>query len=86
MIDPRQTMLIPFARRARMVTAMLVAGVWRGREAAEIEARIADLPPRGQSAVMAGVLGLLFLVSLFAAQFGLLGLALFLLAVIVLVA
>ena len=72
--------------RCRLVVAMLVAGAWPGREAPEVDAQIAALPKPRQIGVLGGVLGMLFLLSLFAAQFGLLGMALFFLVVILLVA
>lgn len=68
----------------RTCAAMVIAGVWRTRSFEDIEARLLALPPRSQAAVTGGVLGLLFLLSLFAAQFGWPGMLLFWLAVVVL--
>ena len=70
---------------ARTVAATLIAGVWRSRTISEVEGQIKRLSLRDQSGVVGGVLGLMLLLSLFAAQFGILGLILFWLAVIVLV-
>jgi hypothetical protein len=67
----------------RTVTAALIAGVWRRRSIAEVRDRLAALPPRDEAGVIAGVLGLLFLLAVCAAQFGPLGLLLYLLAVVV---
>ncbi len=77
--------LVSFARRCRDVTVTLIAGLWPGRDAEDIEQVVNNLPLRTQGLVVAGVLGLLFALSLFAAQFGLLGMAVFFLAVVVLI-
>lgn len=82
MSDPRRTVVLPLARRSRQVAVTLIAGLWRTRTAEEIDAMLASLSEGRQTAVIAGVLGFLFLLSLFAAQFGLLGLAVFWLAVV----
>jgi hypothetical protein len=80
------SMLSAIGRRARIVAATLIAGLWPGRDAPEIACRISSLPRGQQAAVVGGVLGFLFLLSLFAAQFGLLGMAVFFMTVIVVVA
>ncbi|RBI84950.1 hypothetical protein DRV85_09800 [Rhodosalinus halophilus] len=85
MSDPRRTVMVPIARQCRMVAVALIASLWRTRAPEEIDAAIGGLPAARQSAVVGGVLGFLFLLSLFAAQFGLVGLALFWLAVILIV-
>ncbi len=86
MTSPRLALLVPVARRARDVAAALVAPFWRGEDARGVAARLEALPPGRQAGAVGAVLGLLFLFSLFAAQFGLLGLAVFWLAVMYLVA
>lgn len=68
----------------RTCAIMVVAGVWRRRSFSEIEARILALSRTGQIAVTTAVLGFLFLLSLFAAQFGWPGMLIFWLAVVVL--
>lgn len=78
--------IVPVARRCRDVAVMVIASLWRGRDLDEIEARLAALPLRRQVGLVGGVLGLLFLLSLFAAQFGLLGMALYFFAVVALIA
>lgn len=79
------SVLSPVGQLCRTVAATLIAGVWRRRSASEVEERIKGLALRDQVGVVGGVLGLLFLVSLFAAQFGILGLLAFLLLVVVIV-
>lgn len=73
------------AARSRMVTAALIAPFRRGQSAAEIELWIDGLPARQRRAVMASTLGLLFLAAMAAAQFGVVGICLFFLGVILLV-
>lgn len=82
----KATPLSPAWRRCRMVAAALIAALWPGRDDREVEARLRALPKRQQVWAVGGVLGLLFLCALFAAQFGPVGLALYLLAVIALMA
>ncbi len=79
------SVLSPMGQLCRTVAATLIAGVWRRHPAAEIEARIKRLGTAEQTGVVGGVLGLMFLCSLFAAQFGILGVLLFWLGVILLV-
>lgn len=86
MSTPRLTLLVPFARRARDVAAALMAPFWPGKDVQGVIARLEALPPARQAGAVSGVLGLLFLLSLFSAQFGLLGLAIFWIGVILLVA
>lgn len=78
--------IVPVARRCRDVAVMVIASLWRGRDFDEIEARLAELPLRRQFGLVGGVLGLLFLLSLFAAQFGLLGMAIYFFIVVALIA
>ena len=75
-----------FARRCRDVAAAILGGIWIGRDSAQVMDEIAGLPVRKQAAFTVVTLGLLLLVSLFAAQFGLLGMAVFGLAVIAIIA
>jgi len=70
----------------RLVTAALIAGPWPGRDLADVEAALAGRPTLTQAAVIGGVLALLAGFSFFAGQFGLLGLAVFWLAVILVIA
>jgi hypothetical protein len=69
----------------RNVAAALIAGVWRRRTITEVRDRLAALPAREEAAVIAGVLGLLFLLAVGAAQFGVIGLLAYLLAVVLIV-
>ena len=73
-------------RHCRLVTAALIAGPWPGRDIGDIEAALQGRAPTTQAAVVAGVLALLAAFSFFAGQFGLIGLAVFWLAVILIVA
>jgi hypothetical protein len=78
--------LLPMAgRMCRTVAVSLIAGVRRSESSEEIEARVADLPRGDQALIVGTTLGGLFLLSLIAAQFGLIGLALYLLAVVFIV-
>jgi hypothetical protein len=67
----------------RTVAAVLIAGVWRRRGVAEVRDRLAALPAREEAVVVGGVLLLLALLALAAAQFGPVGILLYLLAVVV---
>lgn len=72
-------------RLCRVVAAALIAGVRRRETLDEIEGRVADLPRGDQALIVGTTLGGLFLLSLIAAQFGFVGLGLYLLGVIFLV-
>jgi hypothetical protein len=72
-------------RLCRMVASALIAGVRRRETLDEIEGRVADLPRGDQALIVGTTLGGLFLLSLIAAQFGLVGLGLYLLGVVFLV-
>jgi hypothetical protein len=69
----------------RNVAAALIAGVWRRRSIREVRDSLAALPPREEAAVVGGVLAALFLLGVFAAQFGVIGLLAYLLAVVLIV-
>ncbi len=77
MTADRDTVLAPVGRHCRRVAAALIGALWPGKTSVGIEDAIAQLSLRTQVAVVGGVLGLLFLLSLFAAQFGFIGLAIF---------
>jgi hypothetical protein len=66
----------------RNVAATLIAGVWRRRGVRDVRDRLAALPARDEAAVVGGVLLLLALLAVAAAQFGPVGLLVYLLAVI----
>ncbi|QBF32217.1 hypothetical protein [Thalassococcus sp. S3] len=72
--------------RCRDVAAALIGGLWIGRSSSDVVADIASLPARQQIWFTAVTLVLLFLFSLFAAQFGLIGMALYWLGVIAIIA
>lgn len=71
--------------RCRDVAAALIASLWPGRSTEEVLAWLDRAPDAQQRKVVAGTLAALFLLSLGAAQFGLIGMCLFWLAVIALI-
>lgn len=77
---------LKIGRHCRLVTAALIAGPWPGRDLSDVEAHLAAQPAARQALIVTGVLGLLAALSFFAGQFGLIGLAVFWLAVILIVA
>jgi hypothetical protein len=81
----QQSLLVPLARTGRTVAAALIAGFRRNEDADTVEARLRELPPRLQAQIVGAVLAGLFVASLFAAQFGLPGILVFMLAVILIV-
>ena len=88
MADMTQTLISlghAAARRCRDVAVALIAAVSRRAGFAEVEARITALSLREQAAITGAVLVLLFGLSLLSAQFGPLGVALYLLAIVLLV-
>jgi hypothetical protein len=76
---------VQLAGRVRPVVAALLSRFWPGHDQAAAEARLAAMAPRSESLVTAAILLALFLSALFAAQFGFLGIGLYLLAVVLLV-
>lgn len=74
--------LAPLGVAARNASALVVSGVARRLGVRDVRDRIEALPAGEQALVVGGVLGLLFLISLFAAQFGVVGMLLFFLAVV----
>lgn len=68
--------------RCRDVAAALIAACWPGRDYDEVVAWLAVRAPSAQNAIVFGTLACLFGLSVVAAQFGLLGLCVFWLAVI----
>lgn len=77
--------LTPAWLSCRTVALALIAGFARKTGFATLEGRIEALAARGQALIVGLTLALLLGVSLFAAQFGLLGIALFLGAVVLIV-
>lgn len=75
--------LNPIGSASRNVVALLVSGAARRIGVDDARDRIAALGFRDQALVVGGTLGLLLLLSLFAAQFGIVGMLLFFLAIIV---
>ena len=85
MRSAEQNIIVSFGQLCRTVAATLIAGVWRRRSIEEVEERLKRLGLREQAGVVGGVLGLMFLCSLFAAQFGVFGFLAFLLLVVLIV-
>lgn len=81
----RETLWTQLSGRTRPVVAALLAPFWPGHDQSRAEGRLAGLTPRDEGIITAGVLGMLFLCALLAAQFGLFGLAAYLAAVVLLV-
>ncbi|MEM8569449.1 MAG: hypothetical protein AAGG56_00955 [Pseudomonadota bacterium] len=73
------------ATLCRAVAATLIAGVWRKHSAREMNAWIAGRSERDQGLIIGGSLLALFVTSLAAAQFGWIGLLLFMLVLVVVV-
>ncbi|MEM8825213.1 MAG: hypothetical protein AAGF30_16520 [Pseudomonadota bacterium] len=74
-----------FARLCRSVAVGLLANVWPGENQASLEARLCRQSTPVQVSIVGGLLVLLFLAAVLAAQFGWIGLFVFLVAVILLV-
>lgn len=81
----RERILYPLAQMCRLGASALIAGVWRRQTLAEVESRIKALALRDQVAIVAGVLAVLLGLSIFAAQFGFVGILAFWLLVVILV-
>lgn len=77
--------LVPAGNLCRTAASALIAGVWRRLSLEEVEARLKAQPVRDQAAIVAGVLAGLLAASLVAAQFGIVGILVFLLAVVLIV-
>ena len=78
-------LLEPVGRISRRVAAAVIAGVYRRMSFEEVEARLAARPAREQAVITGLTLAALGLVSFLFAQFGLVGMPLFLLLVILIV-
>lgn len=85
MANIAREILAPALHSCRTVALALIAGFARKTGFHELERRVSALAPQAQAVIVALTLGLLFGASLFAAQFGMLGLALFLGAVVLIV-
>ncbi len=71
------------AVRARDSAILVISQVWPGEDFASVEAKVDRQPLRIQAEVTLSVLGYLFLLALFAGQFGPLGLMLYFAAVLI---
>lgn len=79
------TVMLRLGRLCRAVAAALIAGVSRRDGSTATEAKIARQPIARQCGIVGGVLALLFGLSLAAAVFGWLGLAVFWMIIILIV-
>lgn len=82
MASTKHGVLGALALRARNVAVMVIAQLWPGRDFASLERQMRKQPLRIQAELTAGVMGLLFLLALFAGQFGPLGIMLYFAAVL----
>ena len=73
------------AAQARTVAAALIAPFKRGESVQDIEAWITTLPLRQRRTIVGGMLGLMLIAAIAAAQFGLIGMCVFFLGIILLV-
>ena len=80
-----QSLAFRFGTLSRDCAVTVIAGIWRSRSIKEINARVKSRTTGEQAAITIGVLGLLLGLSLVAAQFGWIGLAVYWLAVILVV-
>ena len=71
--------------RCRDVAAALIASLWRGHATDDVVALIEREPLPRQRGIVFGTLTALFLLSIGAAQFGLIGMCLFWIGVILLI-
>jgi hypothetical protein len=83
MIRISTPVLRPVALACRNVAVSLLSGWLTRRSFDDVEAALAARPVGDQAAIVGGVLAALFLLALLAAQAGLVGLALYGLAVVV---
>jgi hypothetical protein len=74
---------LTLAHRARFSAILVIARLWPGQDFDQIETRFDLLSARHQTEITVSVLGYLFLLALFAGQFGVLGIMLYLVAVLV---
>ncbi|MFN3973462.1 MAG: hypothetical protein ACK4GO_07415 [Gemmobacter sp.] len=71
--------------RARGVAAALLQPAFPGWSLGRVEDWIGSLPPRHRRLLVGGALGMLFIMALIAAQFGVVGLGIYFLGVMLLV-
>lgn len=77
--------LTPVWETSRTVSLALIAGFARKTGFHDLEERVTALPHGSQAVIVSLTLSLLLGLSLFAAQFGLIGLAAFLIGVVVII-
>lgn len=82
MPDPRDPVLVRIGVHCRRCAVMAIAAVWRSQSVEGLHRRMARLPLRKKVMLTGAVLGFLFLLALFSAQFGPVGLMLYFAAVL----
>lgn len=82
MSDTESRPLAALGAKARDAAMIMIASVWRSEDFTSIEARMRRLSLRHQAEVTLSVLGFLFLLAIFAGQFGPLGVMLYIAAVL----
>jgi hypothetical protein len=82
----KDRLLTPLAQQARNVAAMVIAAFWPGISAADVLTRLMAMPGKRQAGVVGSVMAMMFLLALFAAQFGVIGLAVYFGAAVVIAA
>ena len=80
-----KTLMPRIGTLCRTIAVALIAGVCRWRSIREVNDRIVARSVQEQALITAAVLGVLFAICLFAAQFGWIGMLVFFLAVIIVV-
>lgn len=85
MATTTQTLAFRIGTVCRTCAVAVIAGIWRSRSIKEINDTVKSRATKDQVWITLGVLGLLFGLSLIAAQFGWAGLLVYWLAVILLV-
>lgn len=83
MSDQNGQYLSSIASRGRDSAIVVIARLWPGEDFTSIEARLDQKSPRVQTEVTLSILGYLFLLALFAGQFGPLGVMLYFAAVLI---
>ena len=83
MSDQNRQSMSSMVSRGKDVAIMVISRLWPGEDFSSIEERLDQQPARVQTEVTLCVLGYLFLLALFAGQFGPLGLMLYFAVVLI---
>lgn len=85
MSDRFKVRSVPIGHLCRTVALALIGGVLRGRSQADLDAALARRSVGEQRLIVFSVLALLFALSLFAAQFGWIGMGVYWMGIILLI-